>query len=346
MRLALHFDGVVLAFLLSVGCGRVRVSEVGAGLERELQLRCPKGEKSCDRVARDKCDGEYHVLREAPLPDTEDGVLWKIECGVHEIARLPREDEVAETPSRQDSKASTAHVAQDGVDGRDQRVRSARSPQAARPTAPPPPPPSTLSYGTCFAVSKDGYVLTAQHVVAGAAELKVHFREIGSGDARIVAQSVANDWALLKVALATPTFLPVASTKAVDSGTPVFTFGYPVIDLLGLEAKYTEGAISALSGLGGESSEMQIQVPIQRGNSGGPLLTSKGEVIGIVVSTVAVKRFAELTGSLPQNINFAVKSDTFSASLPSDPGRPPRVGTPTEIRSRARAATCVVTALQ
>jgi S1-C subfamily serine protease len=54
---------------------------------------------------------------------------------------------------------------------------------------------------------------------------------------------------------------------------------------------------------------MQVSVPLQPGNSGGPLVTDDGYAVGIVTATAAVQRFVEATGSLPQNVNWAVKAD-------------------------------------
>ncbi len=340
-----------IAVLWLAACGSVRVREVGSGLDRQLELRCPRGEESCDRVARKKCDGEYYLAEEARLPEATDGVLWKVACGVHQLrgaqARRGGEriEEVSErtlvnqsirpNPKPTDVVAAPKLEAPSPTTAADAVLHPTQKPQRSQ----------AVNYGTCFAISRDGYVLTAHHVVSGGTELRVHFKGKDGLSARVLAQSEANDWALLKVPVSTPNFLPVVSTKGVDSGTRVFTFGYPVVNLLGSEAKYTEGAISALSGLRGESSEMQVQVPIQSGNSGGPLLTANGEVVGIVVSSVADKRFAEMTESLPQLINFAVKSDMFIASLPKLTARPPLAVTPVQIRDRARAATCLLTAV-
>jgi len=85
--------------------------------------------------------------------------------------------------------------------------------------------------------------------------------------------------------------------------------GYPVADVMGQEPKFTEGSVSALSGIGGEAALLQISVPIQPGNSGGPLVNERGEVVGVVTSTAAVRTFFAVTGTLPQNVNWAVKAD-------------------------------------
>jgi serine protease Do len=67
-------------------------------------------------------------------------------------------------------------------------------------------------------------------------------------------------------------------------GDAVFTIGYPTPDLLGTDPKYTNGTVSALSGLRGDASYPQISVPIQPGHSGGPLINEEGDVIGVVVA--------------------------------------------------------------
>ena len=96
----------------------------------------------------------------------------------------------------------------------------------------------------------------------------------------------------------------------------MFTIGYPVADMLGDKPKYTEGTISALSGLNNDDSWIQVSTPIQPGNSGGPLVNENGQVVGIVTATAAVKRFFSVTGSLPQNINWAIKAEYASALIP------------------------------
>ena len=103
---------------------------------------------------------------------------------------------------------------------------------------------------------------------------------------------------------------------AVEIGDDVFTLGFPISDLLGKEVKYTDGSISSLSGLKGDATFFQISVPIQPGNSGGPLVNEKGNVVGIVTATAAVEAFYQATGSMPQNVNWAVKGAYASLLLP------------------------------
>lgn len=79
--------------------------------------------------------------------------------------------------------------------------------------------------------------------------------------------------------------------------------------------------ISAKSGLGGEAIAYQITVPVQPGNSGGPLVNKKGEVVGVITSTASSITFLQESGALPQNINWAVKSDYLSPLMESVPAR-------------------------
>jgi S1-C subfamily serine protease len=60
---------------------------------------------------------------------------------------------------------------------------------------------------------------------------------------------------------------------------------------------------------------MQISVPVQRGNSGGPVLDQAGNVIGVVVSKLDALKLAQRTGDIPQNVNFAIKGEVVRTFL-------------------------------
>ena len=102
--------------------------------------------------------------------------------------------------------------------------------------------------------------------------------------------------------------------------------------------------MSALSGPGGDASFLQISVPVQPGNSGGPLVNDEGDVVGVVVASAAAPAFFQVTGGLPQNINWAVKS--VFASVLFDP--PDSVATSAteadDVIGRVTEATCLVRA--
>jgi S1-C subfamily serine protease len=163
--------------------------------------------------------------------------------------------------------------------------------------------------GSCFAVSSDGHIITAQHIIDGFNSIRI---KLSGGekfyDAKVLKISRFNDLALLKIDAKTPNWLPMISSNKITIGTPIFTIGYPVHSL-GSGPMFTEGSVSSVSSITGEDAFMQISAPIQPGNSGGPVVTFNGSVIGIVTSTEAIKTSLNFTGSLPQNLNWAIKSN-------------------------------------
>jgi hypothetical protein len=104
-------------------------------------------------------------------------------------------------------------------------------------------------------------------------------------------------------------------------GDAVVAFGYPLPGLLSSEGNVSTGILSALSGLQNDVRFVQISAPVQPGNSGGPLFDSSGHVIGVIVAKLDAVRVAELTGDIPQNVNFAVNWAEVRAFL-DDAGVP------------------------
>ena len=195
---------------------------------------------------------------------------------------------------------------------------STLSPDALKPSN------NSKSYGTGFSVSQDGLIVTAYHVVKDAQKIRVNIYGEWM-DADIIKKSKSNDIALLSVESEINNYLPIASEEKYQIGGEVYTLGYPAKSLLGADAKYTNGSISSLSGIEGEDSLFQVSVPIQPGNSGGPLLNKNGEVLGMITSSAAVEYFYNRTGALPQNINWAVKGTYIKILLP------PLISPPTPI---------------
>ncbi len=170
-------------------------------------------------------------------------------------------------------------------------------------------PGTSATNGTCFAVNQNGTLLTAYHIVQDATSIRVHLEDGTVTEATVKTFNAKRDLAILRIDPSTPDFLPLAPTGSVNLGEQVFTMGYPAPELLGQEPRFTDGSVSALSGPEGEVGLLQISVPVQPGNSGGPLVNERGEVVGIVTSTTAVEAFLSKTGALPQNVNWAVNVD-------------------------------------
>jgi S1-C subfamily serine protease len=208
----------------------------------------------------------------------------------------------------------------------------------------PPSPTEAVSVGTCFAVSSDGLIVTALHVVSDAREIKVRLSDGRMVGAKIETRNSPLDTALLRIDEPTPNYLLLARPRSVEIGEEVFTMGFPATDLLGEEPKFTSGTISALSGLQDEPAYLQISVPVQPGNSGGPLVGSNGRVVGMVVGTAATLRFIGVTGFLPQNINWAIKSDYIGPLFDAPPSADVEVPSRRQSIGLTQSALCEVRA--
>jgi len=170
--------------------------------------------------------------------------------------------------------------------------------------------------GSGMVFTLEGHCFTNYHVVKGCDQFSVV--PAGSTErlpADLVAVDKANDLAILKIrGWKPPTGAPAEPPPVVDSqnaraGDHVFTFGYPIPFALSDAVKYTSGDINALSGIHGDQRLMQVSLPIQPGNSGGPVALDDGRVVGIVVSSVNLEYVFKNSNTLPQNVNFAVKAD-------------------------------------
>jgi len=141
-------------------------------------------------------------------------------------------------------------------------------------------------------------------------------------EAEVALKDPQNDIAFLKLARQPqlpPSNLKIGDASNMKMGDKVFTIGYPAHFLMGDNPKYTEGVVNATSGLRDDPTVFQISVEIQPGNSGGPLFNSKGEVIGITQASLDPGAAVEAFGTLPQNVNYAIKSSYISALLPMLP---------------------------
>ena len=169
--------------------------------------------------------------------------------------------------------------------------------------------------GTGFVVNPD-YVVTADHVVDGCNEVAiVHAHQKTA--TQTVARDRSNDLGLLRL---DKTFLHTAKLRggrSIRLGERVSNYGYPLFGDISTSATITEGNINNLSGLGNDSTVMQFDAPTQPGNSGGPVLDSSGNVVGVAIYILS-KEYADATGHIAQNVNFAVKSTIVENFLQSN----------------------------
>ncbi|MGA2750513.1 MAG: serine protease [Verrucomicrobiota bacterium] len=161
--------------------------------------------------------------------------------------------------------------------------------------------------GSGFFVTRDGYLLTNHHVVKDAEKIEVKYNTQVL-QAKVIKVDKDNDLALLKVEGANFNALSLSPTDSADLGQPVFTIGFPNIQMQGVAPKFTDGKISSLTGMQDDPADYQISVPVQPGNSGGPLCDLNGQVLGVVVSRLNDLAVLETSGMVPQNVNYAVKA--------------------------------------
>ncbi|BCT91197.1 peptidase S1 [Lysobacter helvus] len=139
-----------------------------------------------------------------------------------------------------------------------------------------------VSMGTGFLISPDGYVLTNHHVVDGADEVKVRLSDRREFTAKVVGSDEQSDVALLKIAATNLPSLRIGDSRALRPGQWVVAIGSP----FGLDHSVTAGIVSAVGRSNPYANQqyvpfIQTDVAINRGNSGGPLLDTRGQVVGI-----------------------------------------------------------------
>lgn len=172
------------------------------------------------------------------------------------------------------------------------------------------------SKGSGFFIDKKGYIVTNYHVIENGNIFEIEVTSNGytsSYKAEILSIDKQNDLAILKIN--SPNFKPLVNlsynfdNNIKDTGSSVFALGYPLTEIMGNEIKFTDGKISSKSGFQGDITTYQISVPIQSGNSGGPLFDENGNLVGITSSGVN-KQIAD-------NANYAIKTSYLKLLIDS-----------------------------
>lgn len=181
--------------------------------------------------------------------------------------------------------------------------------------------------GTAFLVAEN-IVATNQHVVDPGSDF---YFALGNSEQEIFKldlrrEDKANDIAFLEItdsAWRGGTFLRISSRQH-QMGSEVFTIGYPLVSLMGYsEPTLTTGVVSRVTGIEDDPRFYQVTAAVQPGNSGGPLMNLNGEVIGVITSKLNDLSTLQETGSLPQNVNFALKGGFLEALINPDWDRTP-----------------------
>ncbi len=171
------------------------------------------------------------------------------------------------------------------------------------------------SLGSGFVVDKAGHVVTNYHVVEGAKQIRVSFSNGASMRANVVGTDPSSDLAVLKLDASSRALTPLAlgNSDAIRVGDPVVAIGNP----FGLDRTVTAGIVSAIqraiTAPNGYTIDHVIQTDaaINHGNSGGPLLNGRGEVIG--VNSQIETGGSGSTGNV--GVGFAVPSNTVKTVI-------------------------------
>ena len=201
----------------------------------------------------------------------------------------------------------------------------------------PPSPEKQQGQGSGFIINKDGYIITNQHVIDGAQKIKV---TVGLNpfeyDAQIIGSDEALDIALIKIIspekdpkkqIEWP-FLPLGDSDSLELGDPIMVLGSP----LGLVSSVSTGIVSHKqrggirpSGRDLDVELMQVSVPMNPGNSGGPVINTAGLVVGVGESILASGQAIAfcvpiniIKNMIPQLLNNGQIDKSFLGVKPKD----------------------------
>lgn len=185
-------------------------------------------------------------------------------------------------------------------------IRSGVAAVAPTPTPTPTPIPAPeiipASSGTGFFVSQSGHVITNNHVIDECKAVKVSF-DGNEVDASVLAVDRYNDLAILRTTLKPNAVFPVSGEDAALLDDVVIA-GFPLGRDVSSAIKTSKGSVTSLAGYGDNYSEFQTDAALNQGNSGGPIMDQKGNVVGVAVSAYGKDEGVE-------SFNFGIKASTL-----------------------------------
>ena len=156
--------------------------------------------------------------------------------------------------------------------------------------------------GTGFFVSRAGHIITNYHVIEGCDANKLTYKG-KSINTDTIAVDKKNDLAILKANL-NPSRVYSVSNNDANLLEDIIIAGYPLGKKVSAAIKTSKGSITALAGYGDNYSEFQTDAALNQGNSGGPIMNQKGNVVGVAVANYGKKSGVE-------SFNFGIKSSTL-----------------------------------
>jgi len=163
--------------------------------------------------------------------------------------------------------------------------------------------------GSGFFVSYNGHIITNHHVIDSCEIVKVSFKG-AAVVAKVLSSDKKNDLAILKIDKKIDMFYSVAK-EDVTLLQDIIIAGYPLGKKVSAAIKTSKGSVTALAGFGDNYSEFQTDAALNQGNSGGPMMDQKGNVVGVAVANYGKKVGVE-------SFNFGIKSSTLNVFAKSN----------------------------
>ncbi|MGF1607494.1 MAG: trypsin-like peptidase domain-containing protein [Rhodothalassiaceae bacterium] len=221
------------------------------------------------------------------------------------------------------SEAEAEQIQRDAAQARAQRLN-----RINRATAPPrPSAPRGTRFGSAFALGAAGHFMTAYHVVAGCRTLELRTSQGEGVAARLAAAAPGMDAAVLRADLSLAP-APIFSGP-VRRGLAVQAVGYPEEGLPRILPRIRDGVLAGRGPLGEIGEVYALRVSVRGGNSGGPLFTPDGRLLGMVIAKADRAARFRVTGDLGEEIGYAIpiqrlmafaEAEGLLADAPAEPG--------------------------
>jgi S1-C subfamily serine protease len=172
------------------------------------------------------------------------------------------------------------------------------------------------SSGTGFFINKSGHIITNNHVIDQCNLVNAYYKG-EMKKLKILAIDRKNDLAILKGDFKSNDSFAISKEDGILL-EEIYVAGYPFGKSVSGSIKVTKGVISSLSGIGNNYSNIQIDASLQPGNSGGPIINKKGNIVGVAQSKLDYKIILDVYDTIPENTNFGIKSSTLNQFLNSN----------------------------
>lgn len=252
----------------------------------------------------DKISGVWHSIAVAAKPKSEHWlnlVASGIRVGNPRDWQFPEDGVLYQVILQGAALAAAKEKEQSGSKADKSKSPEPETPATATPeTATPVLAGSPASTGTGFYINNTD-IVTAEHVISDCARITTR----DGTSLTLIDTDAGLDIAALTSPQRSKVWLAMSESVVPNLGQKVFAIGYPYYGLVGTGLHLTSGNISSLSGPGDDTRFLAISAPVQPGNSGGPILSAEGEILGVVSARLSQSFISENTGSLPQNLNYA-----------------------------------------